>query len=559
MGLFQYFFDYFKKVLSNSNANHQEMQLAVHGFGEFSKAFLLHMSPEEIQPAIISMTQKIEVDYVLNPNPTNLELLPEYVYTLACILESLPEIHYAQIVSLERITVLMVRMYPKLSYGHQKMVSESFVFTMYCLSNHRYNILTRFLGEVVYQCVIRTCSHFLALDADKLKDEGHEVICYKDFWPFWKHLLKLTEKYNKFEIKPATRKYLLDKLFVHLLGSLFSAIDKLNLNIKATENITATDPEMAFKAVKVNDYNIFINIIEFYQDVLQAVEPEMFKSWIPKYLKVVILKSVEHPLISGFYKLLSSGLKLCDDLDYFQSNSQEVVGIKESLCTFLGEMIWRMKHYKGDLQIACLSVILSTPVVVIKYVLPVAAPTFVTLFTVGRSYLTLTQMGIATLQKWVKALNPEDLEPFLKHVLPCLDSYLRSRSLGSTIDTTSSVVKRKKTKTALSKRRVLIESESELFKVQKQILEFLGQLDSNTCAAFAASQNNVEQVVWSSTPHLKIVLPFEDVKLNIYLEKLVPRIVELAMYSSDRKLRVTACELLHAVVIVILGTSKFIV
>lgn len=533
--------------------------MAVHGFGLFSKAFLLYISAEEINPAIISMVQKIELDFVLNPNPTvdQLEILPQCNDTLSCIFESLPEISHAQKATLEDITVLMVRMYPKLSYQHQKMVSESFVLTMYRLSKRR-NVLDSFLDEVVYRCVIWTCSHFLALDADVLTVGNHKLTCYKDYWSFWYHLLKMhvEERRDKLEIKLETRNFLLMKLVLHLINSLFVSIDKLNLNIKSTSNEAATNPETAFQAVKINDFNMFINIVDFYQDVLREVTPSLFESWVPEYFKRIIFKSIEHPLISGFYKLLSSGLKLCDILGYFNTDSEEVKSSKQSLCKFLEDMIWKMKHYKEDLQIACLNVILSTPVVIIKEILPLAASTFVTLFTVGRSYLKLTQMGIATLEKWVKVLSPDDLDPFLKDILPCLDSYLRSRSLGSTIDTAPSIVKRRKTAQALSKRRVLIESESELFKVQTQIVLFLGQLSSSTCTSFVTSDSSVEQVVWSSTPYLKVVLPYEDLRLNIYLDKLVPRVIELAIYSSDRKLRVTACELLHAVVLVVLGTSK---
>jgi hypothetical protein len=42
----------------------------------------------------------------------------------------------------------------------------------------------------------------------------------------------------------------------------------------------------------------------------------------------------------------------------------------------------------------------------------------------------------------------------------------------------------------------------------------------------------------------------------VYTEKLVPRVVELALTSSDRSTRFTACELLHAVIMFMLGCSK---
>jgi len=44
--------------------------------------------------------------------------------------------------------------------------------------------------------------------------------------------------------------------------------------------------------------------------------------------------------------------------------------------------------------------------------------------------------------------------------------------------------------------------------------------------------------------------------VSVFAEKLVPRVVDLALTSSDRYTRFTACELLHAVVMFMLGCSK---
>jgi len=44
--------------------------------------------------------------------------------------------------------------------------------------------------------------------------------------------------------------------------------------------------------------------------------------------------------------------------------------------------------------------------------------------------------------------------------------------------------------------------------------------------------------------------------VSVFAEKLIPRVVELALTSSDRSTRFTACELLHAIVMFMLGCSK---
>lgn len=62
-------------------------------------------------------------------------------------------------------------------------------------------------------------------------------------------------------------------------------------------------------------------------------------------------------------------------------------------------------------------------------------------------------------------------------------------------------------------------------------------------------------VTWDTNNHLTFAVPFQDMKPNIYLDPLLPRIVELATTSSDRQTKVAACESLHSLVLYMLGKS----
>lgn len=61
--------------------------------------------------------------------------------------------------------------------------------------------------------------------------------------------------------------------------------------------------------------------------------------------------------------------------------------------------------------------------------------------------------------------------------------------------------------------------------------------------------------VTSNNLHLKVTLPYNDMTLEVFLEPFMVRVVELALYSSDKKTRIMACELFHAFVAVFLGRS----
>lgn len=55
---------------------------------------------------------------------------------------------------------------------------------------------------------------------------------------------------------------------------------------------------------------------------------------------------------------------------------------------------------------------------------------------------------------------------------------------------------------------------------------------------------------------IKLTLHYGDMKPNIYLDTLIPRVCQIAIMSSDRKTKIAACELVHAIVLYLLGTSK---
>ncbi|KAE9538881.1 hypothetical protein AGLY_005463 [Aphis glycines] len=50
-------------------------------------------------------------------------------------------------------------------------------------------------------------------------------------------------------------------------------------------------------------------------------------------------------------------------------------------------------------------------------------------------------------------------------------------------------------------------------------------------------------------------LSFNDCKINISFDHLLPRILELCRYCSNRQIRFTACEIFHAYIILYLGNN----
>ena len=54
-----------------------------------------------------------------------------------------------------------------------------------------------------------------------------------------------------------------------------------------------------------------------------------------------------------------------------------------------------------------------------------------TTFKLGLGYLPLASSGLDALEAWSVQLPPALLYPHLKHILPCLDEYLKTEASGT--------------------------------------------------------------------------------------------------------------------------------
>lgn len=77
------------------------------------------------------------------------------------------------------------------------------------------------------------------------------------------------------------------------------------------------------------------------------------------------------------------------------------------------------------------------------------------------------------------------------------------------------VISNRRTKTNQRLRKAFIQSgDSELDKLQKKVVKFLGKVDSDVWMPVFTSQNYIE---WEPVDILKFDFPFKDLKINVFL------------------------------------------
>lgn len=106
-----------------------------------------------------------------------------------------------------------------------------------------------------------------------------------------------------------------------------------------------------------------------------------------------------------------------------------------------------------------------------------------------------------------------------------------------------------------------------MVKFQLKVLVFLGELEPNVCTKMilcseldgqAQLPQDVERplVLWDLDSNRNIslqLLSSTGIRPIIKLDTIIARVCSLAVSSSDRKTKVAACELLHALILYIIG------
>lgn len=536
----------------------------MYGFASFSAVFQLHCEEEEKKRMLVLITCNFEQTYILNQDPPvdALEILAPYLQTVAKFVHFRP-ITNNELFCLQKGAILLIKDYPKLSYSSHAAVTEALILTFYYLSINDEAMFETFIDNVIFQGVLWTTSHQHVSEAELSEMSSEPVVTVKSYLTLWIDLLKIipVRKYDKFGVFLQDRKYILIKIIDKLIRTMLILINKLNVSIIPSENTEAvTDIQSAYRVEAINDFAIFLNLVDFYEKVFQHIDPSTLKTCVCKLIYHLIEKCEKYPLVSGFYKLLSFCLKNCKRIDFFQKStvesSEDVKLCYLTLSRYLNVLLNQTQQHTGDLLISCLQVIIEYPVMIIEKILSACVSSFKAFFNVGRTYIKLAHLALDTLEYWQNTIANEHFEPFLIQIIPLLDCYLQSKSLDS-IKTSANQNKRKSAQ-ALKKRKVIVDIEPELHRLQLRIIQFIGQQKSTLCQAFVFSNSRADLSVWANNQHLKVDLHYEDLKIHLYLEKFLPRVVHIALESTDRKTRIAACEFLHSIVMIFLGSSKYI-
>ncbi|XP_070603834.1 DNA-dependent protein kinase catalytic subunit [Erythrolamprus reginae] len=611
-----FFMEEFYGIIRNMDANNKELSIAIRGYGLFAAPCKV-ISPKNVDFMYVELLQRCKQMYLTEAETIDDHVyqLPSFLQSIASVifhLDTIPEI-YTPV--LERLMIVQIDSFPQYSARMQIACCKSIVKVFLALAA-KGPVLWSFMSTVVHQVLIRICSKPLVFSMDffgnnvskseesnssgEVRTGKWKVPTYKDYLDVFRTLLScdtmkdilLTDEACLSENSPLQS--LSRLLYDELIKSVIKIIDKLDLTVQkqnineekdgsegdAHLTIPTSDPAANLQPSKPKDYLAFINLVEFCREILPNKHIKYFEPWIYSFGYELILQATHLPFISGFYKLLSIAMKIAKKTKYFAGVSPESMkkcpeDPEKSSCfalfsKFGKEVTAKMKQYKDELLASCLTFVLSLPYNIIMLDIKAYIPALQTAFKLGLSYTPMADVALDALEDWSAHIPRYTIQPYYKDIVPCLDGYLKtSASAGESqnnleVKKLSKAIQKGMNKVVIQhlkkSKNLEVAEDPSLEAVRTRVVRLLGtlggQINRHLITAASAEEKMKKFVSWDIEKRLNFAVPFADMKPIIYLDLFLPRVTELALCASDRQTKVAACELLHSIVMFMLGKAS---
>ncbi|XP_062935178.1 DNA-dependent protein kinase catalytic subunit [Cynocephalus volans] len=606
----QYFMEQFYGIIRNVDSN-KKLSIAIRGYGLFAGPCKV-INAKDVDFMYVELIQCCKQMFLTQTDTVDDHVyqMPSFLQSIASVLlyiDTVPEV-YTPV--LEHLMVVQIDSFPQYSPKMQLVCCRAIVKVFLALAE-KGPVLWNCISTVVHQGLIRICSKPVILQKDaESESEDHRALgevrtgkwkvpMCKDYVALFRNLLSCDQMMDsiladeEFLFVNSSLQSLNRLLYDEFVKSVLKIVEKLDLTLeKLTVGdqedgdeatgvwvIPTSDPTANLHPAKPKDFSAFINLVEFCREILPEKQVGFFEPWVYSFAYRLILRSTRLPLISGFYKLLSIAVKNAKKIKYFEGVSPK--SLKHSpedpekyscfalFAKFGKEVSVKMKQYKDELLASCLNFVLSLPHDIIELDVRAYIPALQMAFKLGLSYTPLAEAGLHALEEWSVYIHKHVIQPYYKDILPYLDAYLMTSALSDVtknnweVSALSRAAQKgfnkvvlkhlKKTKNISSNEALSLEE------IRIRVVQMLGslggQINKNLLTAASSDEMMKQCVAWDTEKKLSFAVPFREMKPAIYLDVFLPRVTELALSASDRQTKVAACELLHSMVMFMLGKA----
>ncbi|XP_033988441.1 DNA-dependent protein kinase catalytic subunit isoform X2 [Trematomus bernacchii] len=601
----KFFMQKFCGIIKTMDSTHKELSIAIRGYGFFAGP-CKKVCPQDVDLMYTELIQRCKQMYLTESDDEDESFyqLPSFLDSIASVLIHLDKVPEVYTPLLERLMVVQIDNFPQYSERMQSVCCRSILKVLVAMAS-KGPVLWSFISSVVHQGLIRVCSKPIMLSEDidggqsqssQMRTGKWKVPSSQNYLALFKSLLDCDRLKDSgfldgdFESQNAALLSLSRLLYDELVKSILRIVEKLDLSVQkvatgeeapddAAHVLPSSDPTAHLLPNKIKDFTAFINLVDFCSELLLTKHVEYFDSWMYPLSHELILHSIRNPLVSGFYKLLSVTMKIAKRIKYYQgvgtrsSSSPQSDAVKSScfalFSKFGKEVCVRMKQYKDELLASCLTFVLSLHHNIVALDIKAYCPALEAALKLGLSHVPLANAALDALEDWSSYIPLETMQHCYTSILPLLDGYLKSTSTNNKDESNWEVMSSLSSKSEKGYKRVLTRlmkksnqlnmEDAPLDIVRLRVVKLLGhlggKLNRNLVTVVSSEETMKKFVAWDSEKRLSFAVPFADMKPVIYLDPFLPHISELALSTSDRQTKVAACELLHSLVVYMVGKS----
>uniref|UniRef100_A0A3B4GTT0 DNA-dependent protein kinase catalytic subunit n=1 Tax=Pundamilia nyererei TaxID=303518 RepID=A0A3B4GTT0_9CICH len=551
----KFFMQKFCSIIKTMDSTYKELSIAIRGYGFFA-APCKKVCPQDVDLMYTELIQRCKQMYLTESDgeDDSFYQLPSFLDSIASVLIHLDKIPEVYTPLLERLLVVQIDSFPQYSERMQIACTRSILKVLVAIAS-KGPVLWSFISSVVHQGLIRVCSKPLtsSSESSQVRTGKWKVPASHDYLSLYKNLLDCDRLKDSgfldgaFESQNAALGSLSRLLYDELVKSILRIVEKLDLSVQKV----TTGEEVGSN---VKDFTAFINLVDFCSELLLNKHMEYFHSWMYPLSHELILHSIRNPLVSGFYKLLSVTMKIAKRIKYYQ-----VAVLWNLKCMFLCIFV---TFFSDELLASCLTFVLSLHHNIVALDIKAYCPALETALKLGLSHIPLANAALDALEDWSSHIPLKTMQPCYTSVLPLLDGYLKTSSTDNKDESNWEVISSLSSKSDRGYSRVmsrLLKKSDQLSMVRLRVVKLLGhlggKLNRNLVTVVSSEEMMKKFVSWDTEKRLSFAVPFKDMKPVIFLDPFLPRISELALSTSDRQTKVAACELLHSMVVYMVGKS----
>eukprot|EP01043_Picozoa_sp_COSAG02_P046936 COSAG02_NODE_4444_length_5348_cov_2.881120_1_plen_1123_part_10 len=577
------------------------LPMVIRALGQFARAIRKHFGHEELRKVLQQLIEYAQVMFIdesgesINPNarPPDIEShLSRIITSLAQIIKELPAVDediraHVNVVVGQKLLVLFPRLPDKAKRENCKGLWKLFL-ALDTVDFH--------MSEALVDLVVREVVS-LAVSRREATVDDTMIQYLDDYVKFFQLLLDEGAVKGLCDDEHKRFSRLARRLYDGLIEKVLSNLDRLDLSFVKERELSGAfadgatqqeDSPAATQSVSgmedlgpnsAQDYELYLQHVELCTALLPTLTPEMFNNWAYEYTARIARlceKDEAACRISGHYKLMRIAFQLCaygEDRQegFFDDGGGELAGVdtrhacRAEFLTFVQRASTRMTQFKDELLVAAVQSVTSVPLALLADCISMLIEPMRLGLKIGLSYSPLAEHAIGMLERWLEhsgtlpsrrqqEASRVTVLGALGDVLPALNDYLYVSAEEGQMS--SEEVARVEEAREAARGESL--HNSSVDGLCRRVLRFLGRFGGRANALVGAGliDDLASEISWDRTErvHVSIPFPIRD-HPQIFLDALLPRIVELAESSSDRRTKVSACELLHAVVLHYVATN----